>query len=333
MIEKRTVFILGAGASCPYGFPTATDLRRQILSDFEDRYVHFLDRAGKDTRVARIINGYPDLWDVKGFLQYFGLSTTPSVDLFLARNPRFESIGKIAICLTILHAEKYSNFREQAEKPEQDWHRYLYDRLTHELTAKDSFQEFHRNTVAFVTFNYDRSLEHFLFESLLNSFEDADTEKVREQLAQVPIIHVYGRPATLPWQELDARRGLDYGKNIDDLSLVNVLGLIDNIRIVHEKQKRPELDSAREEISKAGRIFFLGFGYAKENLEAIGFPPALRAEQNIYGTAMGYTPGEIQDIEQNFLTWLSHSGASNFLAHKQIRIRDCDCVHLLREFL
>ena len=333
MIQKKTVFVLGAGSSCPYGFPTAADLRKQILSDFEGRYVHFLDRGGATSPTDRIAQGYPHLPGIREFLNCFDRSTTPSVDLFLARNPRFETIGKIAICLTILHAEKYSDFREQAEKPELDWYRYIYDRLTHELTGKDSFQEFHKNTVAFVTFNYDRSLEHFLFESLLNSFEDADTQKVREQLAQVPIIHVYGRPAPLAWQEPDTRRGLDYGKNIDDLSLVNVRGLIDNIRIVHEKQKTAELKRACEEVAKADRIFFLGFGYAKENLEALDFPYVLHEGHQVHGTAMGGTPGEIKGLEQEFIDGLSHRGANKVLAHEQVRIHNCDCVHLLREFL
>ncbi len=81
------------------------------------------------------------------------MSTTPSVDLFLARNPYFAVIGKIAICLSILHAEKYSRFREEVKKPEHDWYRYLYEKLTRELTDKCSLQEFHKNNVAFVTFN------------------------------------------------------------------------------------------------------------------------------------------------------------------------------------
>lgn len=327
MIEKRTVFLLGAGASCPYGFPTATDLRKQILSDFEDRYVHFLDRAGAGIRVDRIANGYPDLPDVREFLKCFDRSSTASVDLFLARNPRFEIIGKIAICLSILHAEKYSNFREQTEKPEQDWYRYLYDRLTHELTGRDSYQQFHSNTVAFVTFNYDRSLEHFLFESLLNSFEDADTEKVREQLAQVPIIHVYGRPAALPWQEPDARTGLDYGKKLDDLSFVNVLGFIDNIRIVHEGKENPEIEKACGLIHDADHVFFLGFGYAEENLKALRIPDVLATKQRLYGTAMG-----VPDVGR--IVSALKAGLRDAQAFAGVEIDDrADCLKLLHQFL
>ena len=35
MIEEDTVFILGAGASCPYGFPDGKKLRSEIFDRFE----------------------------------------------------------------------------------------------------------------------------------------------------------------------------------------------------------------------------------------------------------------------------------------------------------
>jgi len=32
MLSKRTVFVVGAGASVPYGFPTGRDLVTEVLS-------------------------------------------------------------------------------------------------------------------------------------------------------------------------------------------------------------------------------------------------------------------------------------------------------------
>ena len=35
MLEKKTVFILGAGASKPYNFPTAIELSKDVISNFD----------------------------------------------------------------------------------------------------------------------------------------------------------------------------------------------------------------------------------------------------------------------------------------------------------
>ena len=40
MIERSTLFILGAGSSNPYGYPTAKQLRTFIVNDFIIEYVN-----------------------------------------------------------------------------------------------------------------------------------------------------------------------------------------------------------------------------------------------------------------------------------------------------
>jgi hypothetical protein len=331
MIEKRTVFILGAGASCPYGFPTARGLREEILSSFEDRYSEFLD--GFDDAIPRALHmdTYPDMLTVKSLLDRFRLSSTDSIDLFLSRNPQFARVGKIAVCLSILHAEKRSVFREKVEKREHDWYFRLFGNPTREATTKEEYHRFGDNHISFITFNYDRSLEQFLFEGLLNSFEGTDEHRARELLARIPVIHVYGRPAPLPWELGDKPEGLPYGDS--EFATFNLLDAVDNIHVVHEERENPELERARDEIAKAERIFFLGFGYAKENLDALGIPGVLKAHHQVYGTALDAVEKEIKDIEQIFLGGLTHAVNSNLFAYKQIHILNCDCAHLLRQFL
>jgi hypothetical protein len=325
MIEKRTVFVLGAGASCPYGFPTAGMLRSQILSHFQDQYLDFLCGAGEEIGATRTANGYPSLRDARHFLECFDLSSTKSIDLFLSRNPQFEKVGKMAICLSILHAEKDSSFREQVEKTEaeRDWYFYLYDRLTREATGKEDYCQFAENRVTFVTFNYDRSLEHFLFTSLLHSFGGIDEQKTKDELNKRPVIHVYGKPAPLPWGQDNGQKVLPYARHIDNFASIDLLGIIDNIYVVHGQRANPNLERARKKIREAEHVFFLGFGYAKENLEALGIPGALRTEHYIRGTAMGATRGELIDIKSRLLG----------MGHMRQEILDCDCLHLLRECL
>jgi len=252
-----------------------------------------------------------------------------SIDLFLSRQPRFKEVGKLAILLSVLRHERESRFAHNAKEPDRDWYSFLYDRMTRESISKDGYKEFAQNKVAFITFNYDRSLEYFLFRSL-HSFEDATPEKVREQINQITISHVYGKLAPLPWQDNDASKALEYGVD-DSTSYGRLPDMIQNMYVVHEERMNPELEKAREEIRKAERIFFLGFGYADENLKVLGIPDGLRAEHDIYGTAMGRTPKEMSDIRSRFAAGLKRAG--NIYGRDQVQIRDCDCVSLLRECL
>jgi hypothetical protein len=321
MVEKRTVFILGAGASCPYGFPTARELRSDIIDHFQARYEKlFADR--EKLGIPGVNDEYPPVRVAADFVRRFDQSSTESIDLFLSRHPALWRIGKMAICLSILFKEQASHFRERVKDRSNDWYFYLFNKLSRDLIDKGSLLGFGKSGVAFVTFNYDRSLEHFLFDSLLNSFEDADGPGVRQQISEIPIIHIYGKLAPLQWQDASMLNVLEYGK-YDMLPQVNLSAVSNNLHVIHEERKDPALEEAREQISKAERLFFLGFGYAKENLEALGIPRALKAEHYIRGTAMGATRGEIDGIENRLLG----------TGHIQQKILDCDCLHLLRECL
>ncbi len=330
MIDKRTVFVLGAGASCPYGFPTARELRDEIIENFEHRYERFFGRDSNNE--IRVCTGFPSISAAGTFIRRFDDSGTESIDLFLSRHPESVLIGKLAILFSILGTEEGSCFGRRVQRPEHDWYFYLYNRLTRELVGENGHRRFGENSISFVTFNYDRSFEHFLFSSLLNSFEGAEQEAVREQVEAVPVVHVYGRIAPLPWQDGVKPAVLKYGVRLSRRN-EDLLGMVDNLHVVHEQRQNPEIQRAREEISKAKQIFFLGFGYASENLEALGLPGMLRPDQRIYGTALGYTEREIRDVETFFTLGLEQVETHPSNKRDQVKIRNCDCVALLREFL
>lgn len=333
MIEKRTVFILGAGASCPYGFPTARGLREMIIGGFVSAYGRLLDER-KKLGLEGINKSCPHPVAAGNLVTRFKESSTESIDLFLSRHPQCQEIGKTAICLSILEAERLSHFRENVKDATKDWYFHLFNKLTRELTGKDDYQEFAKNNIAFVTFNYDRSLEHFLFTSLLHSFEGANAANVCEQICQVPIIHVYGQVAPLQPCPGDEASGLAYANEKKvEIPLLNFPTLINNVFVVHEERTNPQMEKAREEISKADRLFFLGFGYAKENLEALGLPDALRPMHRIYGTAMGWTQKEIEAVRFYLGKALGRSEKDTPNRSGQVYLRNCDCVALLREFL
>ena len=72
MIERPTLFVLGAGASEPYGYPTGAELRRYICDIFPGLFSDFIDTTvGKPVPAARSQN--------TDFSEAFRKSSTASI--------------------------------------------------------------------------------------------------------------------------------------------------------------------------------------------------------------------------------------------------------------
>ena len=88
MIEPSTVFILGAGASKPYGFPLGVELRQQILqahsSPNTDQF-KLLQACGYES--GQITRFHDDLHD----------ALHDTIDDFLSDRPTYRDIGSHAI--------------------------------------------------------------------------------------------------------------------------------------------------------------------------------------------------------------------------------------------
>ncbi len=314
MIEKPTVFILGAGASVPYGYLTGKGLREDICNNFEQRIVNLVNSDPQYSSYSV----EPFSKDAIKLTETFFDSHTLSIDLFLARNPKFAEIGKQAIVTSILESERKSSFGEKMQDifKSQDWYSYLFDKMTAEMSDPESYDKFYRNEVTFITFNYDRSLEHFLYESLRNSFSEAPTDKIQNQFNKIKIFHVYGVVDKLLWRD-----GSTKYREIPSLTTINVLSR--NIKIVHERSiPGDDIKAMKDIIKEAKRIYFLGFGYARENLEILGLPAVLGGQQ-IFGTAFTFTNNEISEIKRRL------SGPRSLNPW----ILDIDCLGLLRDWL
>lgn len=87
-------------------------------------------------------------------------SVAPSVDFFLENNEKFEEIGKLAIAFELILHEDYKQLRREQKKR---W----YETLFHLMVQGGRFDQ---NRLSVITFNYDRSLEAFLFRALGNLY-------------------------------------------------------------------------------------------------------------------------------------------------------------------
>lgn len=244
MIKRRTVLILGAGASVPYGFPVGRQLLFKVvkgLTPAKQPIFQNLTSCGfEQSRMSE-------------FRDQLQRSQQPSVDAFLEHRNEFLDVGKAAIAAALIPYEEEGNLLPAAE---QRWYEYLFEHMR----AKP--EHFRGNRLSIVTFNYDRSFEWFLFLALKNSYglNDGDTVSL---LSRIPIIHVHGQLGGMPWDAL----GRPYEPALTPETVQQAAA---DIRIIHESPEvDPEFGKARDLLSAAQRICFLGFGYHEENIRRL----------------------------------------------------------------
>lgn len=297
MITEETVLIIGAGGSVPYGYPTGAGLRRDICTNFPDYYVGLYTSTPK-VRHELETEKYRE---AETFCKIFKNSSIESIDRFLSINhEKYGEIGKKAIVLSLLKAELESKFREDVESKtyNQDWYSLLYNKMISTFTDPESYQRFSENKVSVITFNYDRSLEYFLYDSLCNSYSHIQQEKIAEQLDKIKFVHVYGCLANPPWS-----KGLKYQrpecKEVLNQEIIN--NLYPNIRTIHQRTNDDELKDLLEIIKESKNIYFLGFGFADENLQILDLENTINENQRIYATSLGLEANQEEEIQQKLI--------------------------------
>lgn len=322
MITIDTVFILGAGASFPYGYPTGYQLTEKICTNQS----YFTSIHPQEKRA------------LDNLIQRFKGSGNSSIDLFLSRNPSYADIGKKLILFYLFHAEQHSKFGLDMSHDlrNQDWHSYLFEKMTRSLSSEDGYKMFGKNRVKFISFNYDRSIEYLFHKRLRNSFTTASDDEITNCVNNIDIHHVYGTLSAPPW--IDG--GLDFLNEESTITRVSYDGLernnfihrfdnlIGNIRVVHDRTQS-DIETVIEWINKSKRIFFLGFGYAQENLKALKIHDNIRSSHMVYGTAKDFEKNEIENIKGE----LSKLWSTEYPENSTLHIDNTDCKTLLRRYL
>jgi hypothetical protein len=268
LINVDTVFVLGAGASQPFGLPLGVELYRDVID-------HFIVN-GANRKLLLDTTSHRE-GQLDNFLNALRRSGLTSVDAFLERRyEEFLDIGKAAMAIELLLREQ-----EGLLWNVPNWMLYLYGRM-----GSESFAEFSNNDVSFVTFNYDRSLEHFLCTSLANSY-GRSTEEVAEAMKTIPVVHLHGRLGYLPWED---KNGRAYGDKTIDNRIVELC--VKEMRVVHEDitDRDAIFTEAKRLLKKAKRVYLMGFGFGNKNVERIDLPSL--TPEVFYGTAYGMTQAE-----------------------------------------
>lgn len=392
MFVKNTLFILGAGASVPYGFPLGKALISDIITDMDDviyipRYKHnercaFVDIPEQKSitySVDKIINDCKALYvgvekineqklqisiEIPGCYDYTHRGSQPakcfrlfpvqikqldkfmelrnalinfdpvSIDAFIRDNPSHAMSGKTMIYYSLLKRENKSkhellmhkknnketksstNISNEDVCPQDNWLIHLLNDLT--VGCSDNPESLNGNNVKFITFNYENSLEYFLYSRLYNieTFRDDDggASIVDKFFEKTDVHHVYGS-LRVPQKDLIGEYGNYFtisglsgleSKCSDTRRFIFSINEFTNIKTMFDERKDgvdKDKVKHKEYIEWSNEIIIIGFGFDRDNLNILGFPNKMQGYRNLFeGKAVRYLDydGNMNSLAQEF---------------------------------
>lgn len=308
MRKSPITLVLGAGSSCAFGFPTGEGLRQLIIS--------FKGQGA----VPGLLGYTPH--PVNEFIEAFSESQLNSIDAYLGRDGTDSEVGKRLVAYALLSKEKAAQLFEDVG---DHWYRYMLNQIVNSVSK---WEDLDLSWLSIVTFNYDRSLEHYLTVTLGRIYQKTRDE-VTAKLAQLKIVHVYG---SLGNYFAPPDVSTPFGGIHPDLFKMYVVRAAQEIRVVPEGRiDAPSFETARDLLRAAKEVYFLGFGFDQVNIERLGAPAVFFNEQGfpkaIHSTVFGLTDAEISLASRRLL------GAGQYADRVVARAVNGNCLKLLREVL
>ncbi len=289
MITKDTVFIIGAGAHVPYGYPSGGQLKQLINSELKKYISGNMHQLDDNQELNLYVSG--DGWpvhlqqrDIPMFKEAFEGSAHRSIDAFLNvynDNNNIVKTGK-ALIAQILNSKQYldAGGHLSGRNPEGDWIAYLAAEMFSEAECLDDFIE--GNKATFITFNYDTSLEYrlasYMKHSLNCSFEDA------EKYIEPKVTHIYGK---LPWPKSSTVPNHNSWRS-------NWHKIITIHEAMGSSNLQDQINHAKLAVQVCENLIMLGCGFHKLNLDILDIPEVLRStNKKLHASVYEITDAEL----------------------------------------
>jgi hypothetical protein len=318
MFKRKTLFVLGAGASFEANLPLGVRLAKIIRDKMDIRFDQERRIGGGDYDLfSQIIYRNPNERE-----RYFlacqrikaGLGFAQSIDDFLDQRRTDQDInhyGKAAIVRTILQSEMGSNLYPQQETEGLDPDRFAnswFAKFIYMLgkgVPREDVDLIFQN-VSFINFNYDRCLEHFLRDALkkLYSLRQQDAERV---VSTLRVRRPYGSIGPLEEVPFGASRA-DYDQ------------LAKNIITYTEATTENAVADLKLEFTVAECVVFLGFAYHSQNMNLLKPPGRIRPKP-IFGTAKGLSDSDVNIVHNQLFRFFDSSETVD-LRHAKIKLEN-----------
>lgn len=237
----KTLLILGAGASSPYGFPLGNSLIDMIIDSTKKRQNH-------DSSLYPLLRQRFEELEIDKFRTHLAQCEVDSIDSFLYHNQEYLEIGKACIAFNLLQCEATYSYSEIQQ--DDNWYKYLWNELASREPEIFDFKIY--------TFNYERSLYNYLLEQAKLLFPDS---QIRTRFIEnIKIIHLHGTLGDVKYGDIQSIH------NYTGLKAVS-----DNIKIIFEVETDVNFQNFQSDIKNANHIVFVGFGFHEDNMKRMGF--------------------------------------------------------------
>jgi hypothetical protein len=345
MTTKKMVFIVGAGASSEAKLPTGEELKKIISNDLKFTFDESYKLTSGNKEIYQAINLYVhnNNFDRQNFIESCtkisnALPLAISIDNYMDQhrdNKEIQLCGKLAIAQSILQAESTSLLAEFSDNPESGfslnsitntWYCDLWKVLTENCQKEDLIPRF--KSVAFVIFNYDRCIEHFLFESL-KAYYDITPDEAALVMSHIKFHHPYGAVGKLPWS--NSTPSIRFGGKI---GVEDFLQLSASLRTFTEgtDPETSDIAAIQKIANNAEILIFLGFSFHPLNMKLLYGDYSLAKISHCYATAYGESASNHAVITQ-LLSCLISPEANLLHPHEQVRSdRRLTCKEFFSEY-
>jgi len=344
-MEKKTVFVIGAGASKEVKLPTGEELKKKIIRLLDIRFDFFRQESGDFliTEALKIhtnkdggrgdINPYlHEAWHIRD-----ALPQAISIDNFIdsqRENEKIALCGKLAIVRSILGAEKKSLlfFEKFTKEPginfrslESTWYTPFFQLLTENRSANELEGRF--QSISLIIFNYDRCVEYFLFHSLQNYYKISQDDAI-QLVNQIKVYHPYGSVGSLPWQS--AGDTMDFGAEPKASQLLSLTRKIMTFAEGTDPDSSDILE-IKNHICNLNKLVFIGFAFHKLNMQLISPPDCDNTFLNMskcYATTLRISDSD-KEVVREQINSLYPSSADNKI---DVNMANLKCNAFFSEF-
>jgi len=246
--ESFLTFVVGAGGSIPYGFPTWKNLYDRLL---DESMVPVLRRATLHN--SRVFTEK----EIVDFQKALSTATHATIDEFLHDNQQFMRVGMYGVAHIISECESEFDLRRSGDGR---WYGQFFDKLFYGMSGKELPSLL--VNIRIVSFNYDRSMEMFLWNRLRQSCHPVELSNAISEC----FVHPYGKIGNYPWHSRMPRDYSASSMNANESEFSELPS--DSMTILN-----PDTWRYRLSYSEQSHVYFLGFGFHDANMTAIALGP------------------------------------------------------------
>lgn len=298
MFKKKTLFIVGAGASKELDLPMGDELKGRIGKAVGFTFPDGFNPTDGNQAVYWAVQEHLKQLEVRDSNPWWragqaikaAMPQAISIDNFIHTHSEDDKIifmGKLGIAVCILEAERASFLRGDRDRDgklnfgslKESWHATFVKILLENAPANGIDTLF--DNVSFITFNYDRCIEHYLEKALQNYLLISEQE-AQKAVNKLTVIHPYGQVGRLPWQPCGR---VKFGA---EPHATDLLEIAKQIRTFTERVEDEDMmDRIHVLLNQAEQVIYLGFSYGAMNLELLTTPAKSTKSKLVLGTSIG----------------------------------------------